>query len=156
MNSEYELYSTIDERINLIKSLFKGRQDVFAIHWSKGNKSGYMPAYSYDPYMYRLHKINGGTFKNYKDKTYLQLTDYQIEKHLNGDQLIGSYPLLKNNTSWFITADFDKEEWEKESRLLINSCLDKGIPAYLERSKSGNGGHVWVFFDEPYPAIRSN
>lgn len=155
MSSKCEPFSTIDERINLIKGLFKGREDVFALHWGKGNKSGYMPAYSYDPYMYRLHKINGGTFKNYKDKSYLPLTDHQIERHLNGDQLIGIYPLLKNNTSWFITADFDKEKWQKESRLLINTCLEKGIPAYLERSKSGNGGHVWVFFDQAYPAIKS-
>ena len=77
------------EKINLFKSLFKGRQDVFATHWQKGNKSGYMPAYYYDPYMYRLHKMKGGTFRDYKDKTYLALTDQQIIKHLNGEQLIG-------------------------------------------------------------------
>ena len=75
------------KNIDLFRSLFKGREDVFAIRWDKGNKSGYMPAYHYDPYMYRLHKMKGGTFKNYKDKTYLQLTDQQLLKHLNGDHL---------------------------------------------------------------------
>ena len=139
----------------LIHSLFTGREDVFAIHWQKGNKSGYMPAYQYDPYIYRLHKIKGGSFKDYKDKTFLPLTDQQIIKHLNGEQLIGVYPLLKDNTSWFITADFDKQNWVEECRLFIETCTNKGIPAYLERSRSGKGGHVWVFFDQPYPAIKS-
>ncbi len=155
MSSEYEPFLEIDKRLTLIKNLFKGRQDVFAVYWEKGNRSGYMPAYQYDPYMYRLHKINGGTFKNYQDKSYLTLTNNQITKHLNGSQLIGIYPLLKDNTSWFIVADFDKQKWEEECKLFIMACLDKGIPAYLERSKSGNGGHVWIFFDQPYPAIKS-
>lgn len=57
-------------QLSLYRSLFKGREDVFAIHWQKGNKSGYMPAYQYDPYMYRLHKMKGGSFKKYKDKRY--------------------------------------------------------------------------------------
>lgn len=121
-----------EKKVNLFGALFKGREDVFAIHWQKGNKSGYMPAYQYDPYMYRLHKMKGGTFKNYKDKTYLPLADRQIIKHLKGEQLIGIYPLLKDNTSWFIAADFDKEKWAEECRAFINTCKGKGIPAYLE------------------------
>lgn len=55
-----------EHKLTLINSLFKSRRDVFAIHWQKGNKSGYMPAYHFDPYMYRLHKMKGGTFKDYK------------------------------------------------------------------------------------------
>ncbi len=142
-------------KLNLFKSLFKGREDVFAIRWEKGNKSGYMPAYHYDPYMYRLHKMKGGSFKDYKDKTYLPLTDQQLLKHFNGEQLIGIYPLLPDNTSWFIAADFDKAEWTNECQALLNVCKELNIPAYLERSRSGKGGHVWIFFDQPYPAIRS-
>ncbi len=144
-----------NEKLNLFKSLFKGREDVFAIRWEKSKKSGYMPAYHYDPYMYRLHKMKGGTFKDYKDKTYLPLTDQQLLKHFNGEQLIGIYPLLQDNTSWFIAADFDKENWADECRTFINICKEHGIPSYLERSRSGKGGHVWIFFDKPYPATRS-
>ena len=116
---------------------------------------GYMPAYFYDPYLYRAHKIKGGTFQNYNDKSYLKLTDNEIAKHLNGEQLIGIYPVLKDNTSYFIAADFDKENWIKEVKAFIYYCNEKGIPTYLERSRSGNGGHVWIFFEQPYPAIRS-
>ena len=142
-------------QIQLFKSVFKGREDVFAVRWEKESKSGYMPAYFYDPYIYRLHKIKGGTFQNYKDKTYLKLTDKEIAKHLNGEQLIGIYPLLSDNSSWFLVADFDKENWITEAKSFIKSCQAKGFPAYLERSRSGNGGHVWLFFEQPYPAIKS-
>ena len=162
-----------NEKLNLFKNLFKGREDVFAVRWKKparspggGNKSGYMSVYHYDPYMYQLHKMKGGTFKDYKDKTYLPLTDQQLLKHFNGEQLIGIYPLLQDNTSWFIAADFDKEKsasakatqrrsWAEECRIFLNICKEQDIPAYLERSRSGKGGHVWVFFDKPYPAIKS-
>jgi hypothetical protein len=65
-------------QIQLFKSVFKGREDVFAVRWEKParpeggeTKSGYMPAYFYNLYLYRAQKIKGGTFQNYKDKTYL-------------------------------------------------------------------------------------
>ncbi len=114
-----------------------------------------MPAYEFDPYMFRLHKMQGGSFRNYKDKTYIPFTDQQLIKHLNGEQLIGIYPLLKDNTSWFIVADFDKKKWVDDCIAFTNACRENGIPAYLERSRSGKGGHVWIFFDQPYPATRS-
>ncbi|SDD77861.1 DEAD/DEAH box helicase [Niabella drilacis] len=151
----------INKKIALFRSLFKGRDDVFATRWeiparSPGDevKSGYMPAYLYDPYRYRAHKMKGGTFQNYADKKYLQLTDDQLTKHLNGEQLIGIYPLLQNNTSWFIAADFDEQNWIADSKKFLECCKAKKIPVYLERSRSGKGGHVWIFFKEPYPAIK--
>ena len=147
--------SANQNQLILLRSLFKGRKDVFALRWEKTNKSGYMPAYSYDPYMYRLHKQKGGTFKDYKDKTYLKLDDYQLSKHLSGEKFIGIYPLLKDNTSWFIVADFDKKNWQEQSVKAVDACKEYDIPAYLERSRSGNGAHVWIFFDKLYPAIKS-
>tara|TARA_R110000868_G_scaffold280326_2_gene540360 strand:- start:1857 stop:4952 length:3096 start_codon:yes stop_codon:yes gene_type:complete len=149
------LESENKEHIQLFKSLFRGRDDVFAIRWEKGNKSGYMPAYFYDPYRYRLHKTNGGTFKDFTEKSFLPLNYNQVFKHLEGEHLIGVYPLLKDNTSWFIAADFDKENWQQECKNFISVCESNNIPAYLERSRSGNGGHVWIFFETPYPAIKS-
>ena len=62
---------------------------------------------------------------------------------------------MKDNTSCFISADFDKENWIEECRIFLNTCKNNNIPAYFERSRSGNGGHVWVFFEQPYPASRS-
>jgi superfamily II DNA or RNA helicase len=146
---------TLANQIQLFKSVFKGRDDVFAIRWEKENKSGYMPAYIYDPYMYRAYKMKGGTFQNYSDKSYLKLTDKEIAKHLNGEQHIGIYPLQTDNTSWFIAADFDKDSWLEECKTFLKVCNEKGIAAYLERSRSGKGGHIWIFFEQPYPASKS-
>lgn len=133
------------DQLKIFKSLFKGREDVFARRWEKGDKGGYMPAYRFDPYRYRLHQAKGGTFQNYGEKEYLPFTEEQIIKHLEGSQLIGIYPLLKDNTSWFIAADFDKTTWIDDCRKFISTCNERSIPAYLERSRSGKGGHVWIF-----------
>ena len=119
------------EQINIYRSFFRGREDVFATRWEKNGKSGYMPAYSFDPYMYKLHRIKGGTFQNYTGKQYQSLTDEQISKHLNGEQLVGIYPLLKDNSSWFIVADFDEKNWQDECKQCIKTFEEKGIPAYL-------------------------
>ena len=96
------------EQVKIFKSLFNGRDDVFAVRWERGGKNGYMPAYQYDPYRYRLYQMKGGTFQDFNDKTHLPYSDEQIAKHLQGDQLVGIYPLLEDNTSWFIAADFDE------------------------------------------------
>ncbi|SJN49879.1 DEAD/DEAH box helicase [Sphingobacterium sp. JB170] len=136
-------------------NLFKGRDEVFAIRWEKGDKSGYMPAYNYDPHHYRLHKAKGGNLKSYQDKTYRPLSGMEITKHLNGVQQIGIYPLLLNDTSHFLVADFDKSDWHTQTLNFLEACQAQGIPAYLERSRSGNGGHVWIFFEKPYPAAKS-
>lgn len=145
---------TIDQ-LNLYKSLFKGREDVFAIRWEKNGKGNYMPAFSFDPHWYKLHLAKGGTFQTFHDKTYKPLTDQELLKHLNGEQVVGVYPLLPNNTSWFIAADFDELNWVEECRIFLKICEEHSLPAYLERSRSGKGGHVWIFFDEPYEAFRS-
>ena len=143
------------EQIALFKSLFKGREDVFAIRWEKEEKSGYMPTYDVDWDAYRTHKVKGGSFQNFTQKAYKKLTDDEILKHIQGEQLVGIYPLLSDNTSWFITADFDEENWAQESVRFLNLCIETGLPAYLERSRSGNGAHVWLFFERTYPAIKS-
>ena len=143
------------QQIQLFKSVFRGREDVFAVRWENGKKSGYMPAYTYDPYLYRAHKMRGGTFQNYPDKRYLPLSDIEIEKHLKGEQLIGIYPLLHDNTSWLIAADFDDDNWLEECKTFLKVCIENEIRAYLERSRSGHGGHIWIFFEHPYPSIRS-
>jgi hypothetical protein len=145
----------LSEQIVIFKSVFKGREDVFTTRWEKGNKNGYAPAIVYDPYFNRTHKTKGGVLENNEDKTYLPLTETEIEKHLKGEKLIGIYTLLKDNTSWFLAADFDKANWIEECRAFIDACSKQGIKAYLERSRSGKGGHVWIFFEQPYPALKS-
>ena len=145
----------MNEKLTIFKSLFKGREDIYATRWEKGNKNGYSPAYTFDAYHYKAHRMKGGTFQNYENKQYQTLTEGQIIKHLEGEQLVRLYPLLKDNTSWFIAADFDEDNWAEECKTFIEICERKNIPAYLERSRSGKGGHVWIFFEENYSAFKS-
>jgi superfamily II DNA or RNA helicase len=144
----------------MFSSFFKGREDVFAIRWEKDGKSGYMPAYDLDWNEFSKHKARGGTLKDFPDKRFSKLTDQRIMNHLDGKETIGLYPLLPDNSSWFIVADFDEslsseKSWVEECRVFIETCNLYEIPCYLERSRSGKGGHVWIFFGSAYPAYKS-
>ncbi len=154
------MYPFSQTQIHLFRSLFKGREDAFAVRWEKDGKKGYIPAYDMDWDQYKIHKASGGTLKNFEHKTYSKLSDVRIVNHLAGKETIGLYPLLSDNTSWFIVADFDenafsKKDWLEECRMFLNKCVSHHIPAYLERSRSGKGGHVWIFFENNYPAEKS-
>lgn len=65
---------------------------------------------------------------------------------------IGVYPMLKDETCWFLAADFDKEHWQRDAAAFLETCKRRNVPASLERSRSGNGGHVWIFFEQPVAA----
>lgn len=90
------------------------------------------------------------------------MLDDVIRNHLSGfnpkeksglDYTIGVYPLLHDETCWFLAVDFDKSSWEQDSRAFQETCEMYQIPAILERSRSGNGGHKWIFFSEPVSAV---
>ena len=141
--------------INLFLSLFKGREDVYARRWERDGKSGYMPAYDINWDEYKKHQAKGGTLKTFESKKLKPFNRDAILEHISGKQTIGIYPLLSDNTSCFIAADFDEDNWKQESLDFLKVCSEINIPAYLERSRSGNGAHVWIFFDVPYPAYKS-
>lgn len=144
-----------EEKLDLFQCLFKGREDAFAVRKEKDGKSGYITCYQLDWEAYKTHKQKGGTFQNFKNKTLVPLTSKEFVNHLTGVQVIGIYPLLENNTSWFVAVDFDERGWEDECQKFLTTCDQYKIPASLERSRSGNGGHVWIFFTQPYSAYKS-
>ncbi len=86
------------------------------------------------------------------------VTDDAIRWHLSGrddagrDFVMGVYPMLLDETCFFLAADFDKAAWQEDARAVLETCRRLGAPAALERSRSGKGGHVWLFFDEAIPA----
>jgi hypothetical protein len=121
----------------------------------KEGKSGYMPAYKIDWTDYHKYKSSGGSFKDYSKKEYQPLTDEVILQHLQGVETIGIYPLLEDNTSFFIAADFDESNWKESILKLYTVCSRLKIPSSIERSRSGQGGHLWIFFEENLPAEKT-
>jgi len=142
------------KRIALFRSLFRGREDVYARRWeSADGRSGYVPAALKD--WKAINKSRPEDRKKVEEKTrkFLPLTDTVVEHHLLGKETIGVYPLLPDETCWFLAVDFDKTTWEYDSFAFLETCLTLSVPAALERSRSGNGGHIWIFFDHALPAI---
>lgn len=144
-----------EQQLALYMSLFRGRTDVYARHWEKEGRSGYSSAYAFDWDEFMAHKRQGGTMKDFENKKLMPLTKEIVQKHLLGQHVVGIYPILPDNTSYFIAADFDGEHWLKDSVSYLHACEAIGLSAHLERSRSGNGGHVWIFFSESYPCYKS-
>jgi superfamily II DNA or RNA helicase len=90
--------------------------------------------------------------KSADPKEYFPLTDQVIHDHLTGKLTAGVYPLLADETCCFLAADFDKATWQDDVRAFLDTCGEWKVPAVLERSRSGRGGHVWIFFEVPLPA----
>ena len=145
----------LEFNIELYKSFFRGREDVYAVHWKKGDRGGYMPAYKVDWSDYNRHKASNGTFANYTKKSFLPFNNFVLAQHLKGDTTLGIYPLLSDNSSYFIVADFDEGNWHDAILKLYDICVKYGLSPVIERSKSGNGGHLWIFFEENIPAFQS-
>ena len=143
------------QQLELYMSLFRGRTDVYARRWEKDGRSGYSPAYEFNWDEFMAHKRRGGSMKDFENKKLIPLTKEVVKKHLLGQHVVGIYPISPENTSYFIAADFDGESWLADSKAFIVACTEAGLSAYLERSRSGNGGHVWIFFAEAYPCYKS-
>jgi superfamily II DNA or RNA helicase len=144
--------SSTDQKVSLFRSLFQGRTDVYPIRWeSKNGKSRYSPACAneWNRTICMKPKIKCAEC-NYRE--FLPVEDTVIFDHLDGKITIGVYPLLFDETCLFLAVDFDKSTWKEDSKAFIETCRELNIPASLERSRSGNGGHVWIFFESPIEA----
>ncbi|MBN2010699.1 DEAD/DEAH box helicase [candidate division KSB1 bacterium] len=145
------------EQIRIYKSLFRGRDDVFAVRWEKadGSASGYSPVCANEWKPGVCLKLQKGKCRDCTQQNYIPMSDQHIRIHLQGQDSYGIYPLLPDNTSYFLAADFDGVNWQEEAIAFMDVCELNGLLSYLERSRSGNGGHVWLFFDDKYPASKS-
>ncbi len=118
---------------------------------SRSGKSGYSPSCSNE----RNRSLCRKPYVKCAECThrvYAPLTDQVVYNHLAGKITLGMYPLLLDETCLFLAVDFDKKSWKEDAAAFLRSSKALGVQAYLERSRSGNGGHVWVFFDVPVPA----
>ncbi len=139
-----------EKKIALFRSLFRGREDVYAIRWEgKNGRSGYSPAGAMD--WRAIHAARPEDRKKVARKTRMlqPLTDGAIRNHLTGKQTIGIYPLLPDETCWFLAVDFDKKSWMADAAAFAATCRRFQVPIAIERSRSGNGAHIWLFFDRP-------
>lgn len=153
---------SLEEKVNLFRSLFQGREDVFARRWfsTTTGKSGYQPVCSRERNREYCDK------KKYKcaecpNREFQSLGYNDIYRHLEGKDpdgcdVVGIYAILKDNTCNFLCCDFDDKScehgYQDDVRAYVSVCRDWNIPAYIERSRSGNGAHVWILFWEPIQA----
>jgi hypothetical protein len=145
--------ATAAQRIALFRSLFRGREDIYAIRWENNDgRSGYMPKADRDWKSYLSAKDEDRKKVDRLTRAYRPLTDDVIHGHLVGEQTVGIYPLLQDETCWLLAVDFDKKAWHEDTAAFLAACSELSVPAALERSRSGKGGHVWIFFERPIPA----
>ena len=145
--------ATAAQRIALFRSLFRGRDDIYAIRWeNEDGRSGYMPKADRDWKSYFSAKDEDRRKVDRLTRTYRPLTDDVIHGHLVGKHTVGIYPLQQDEACWLLAIDFDKKAWQEDTAAFLATCSELGVPAALERSRSGKGGHVWIFFERALPA----
>ena len=154
--------STQEHKIALFRSLFRGREDVYPRRFEskRTGKSGFQPVCRNEwirP-ICQKPKIKCGECEN---RDFMPLSNDVIRNHLIGidptdrnrrEFVTGVYPMLVDETCWLLAVDFDKEAWKENSKAYLETCRRFNVPAALERSRSGNGSHIWIFFSEPIPA----
>lgn len=149
------------EKIRLFRSLFRGRADVYALRWhsEKTQKSGYSPvcANEWQPGLCEKGRVSCAKCPN---RVLRPLDDAAIYRHLagrdaQGRDVIGLYPMLPDETCYLLALDFDDANWQDCARAVASVCRAHSIPFALERSRSGQGAHVWLFFAEAIPCAKA-
>ena len=144
----------------MYRELFYGRQDVFAVRWDneKAGTHGYAPKCKneWDRNICGKSMRIKGACKKCAYKENQEITNQFIQQHFTGTGrnalVMGVYPLLEDETCRFLAIDFDKKNWQEEILIAKSIYEEYGIKSYIERSRSGNGGHLWIFFNEPIEA----
>lgn len=154
-------HSTPQEKISLFMSLFRGRTDVYAKRWhsEKSGKSGYQPVCSneWNTWLCDKRRVKCAECKN---RRFAPLTEQAIYKHLQGKSPLGTdavgvYPLTEDECCYFLAMDFDGDGWQKDVAAVRTVCNEYKISFLVERSRSGQGGHIWFFFADKIKASKA-
>ena len=142
------------DKVRLFRSLFRGRADIFPVRFvsKRTSKPGYAPACSnkWQPQICLLK--SGGKCTDCANQAFVPVTDQVVIDHLQGRHVVGVYPLLEDETCWFLAVDFDGGSWRDDTAAFAATCKSVGVPVAIERSRSGNGAHAWFFFSAQIPA----
>lgn len=144
--------STTQEKLELFLSLFRGREDVCAKgYFRKDGGVGYTPfcGNEWSKGICRKPKVKCAECTNRK---FIPLSANIVRDHLVGRTLVGSYPMRPDDTTWFLVLDFDEEDWQQNVSAFRETCKYYNIIPAVERSRSGNGAHIWFFFEQPVAA----
>jgi superfamily II DNA or RNA helicase len=161
-------HSSPEDKITLFRSLFRGREDVYARRFEskKTGKSGYQPCCR-NEWVRGLCEKPRTSCGSCGNRNFEPVTDRVIRNHLAGfipapfeggpplPFVMGVYPLLQNETCYFLAVDFDKQSWQEDVKAFMETCRIEDIPASPERSRSGNGAHIWIFFENAVPAVKA-
>lgn len=159
---------SLQEKVELFRSIFKGREDVFAQRWYSDTtkKSGYQPVcereWNRDFCNKRKIKCAECPNRQFATLSYEHIFNHLAGKDLYGRDVVGLYPMLNDNTCYLLCTDFDDKNcehgYQNDVLAFTRICKEWNAPCYIERSRSGNGAHVWIFFSKamfpsPYSEI---
>jgi hypothetical protein len=144
--------SPANKKVELFRQLFRGREDVYPLRReNRKGKAGYSPACAneWDKVLCGKPRVKCARRRS---RQLLPVTDEVIHDHLSGEHTVGIYPIREDETCRFLATDFDKSNGRFDAIAFLENCAALAVPACLERSRSGNGGHVWIFFESPLSA----
>ena len=134
-----------------------GRRARTEVESAKTGRSGYSPACK-NEWVQGVCQKPRVKCADCLEREFLPLSDEIVRQHVFGGEggrevAVGIYPLLPDETCWFLAADFDKASWQEDALAFLQTCRSFRVSAALERSRSGKGGHVWIFFAEAIPGF---
>ena len=153
-------HSSPADKVALFRSLFRGREDVYARRFEskKTGRSGYQPACG-NEWVRGVCDKPRIKCSDCPNQAFLGVTEEAVRWHLSGrddrgqEFVMGVYPMLRDERCHFLAVDLDGDAWREDAGAFLETCQGMDLPVLLERSRSGNGGHVWMFFDTAVPAV---
>jgi hypothetical protein len=149
-----DVENTNHDRASIFQSYFRGRDNVYARLWinQRTHRKGYSPACK-NEWVRALCRKPQVKCSECPNQSFFPFDNTAIERHLGGKDVIGMYPMTEDEKCFFIAFDFDKDSWLTDINALRDICESEGIDLRVERSRSGKGGHGWIFFEEEVPVF---